>query len=294
MASLLDTLRGEVGAIVARHEARGRRADFTKYRDDPVGFLRDVLHCAPWERQEAMALLVRDFPKVCIVSANSIGKDWLLSRLFLWWVYARRGFVVATSVTDRQARHVTMREVRRAFLATPALPGELFQMELRVDDASGILAFTSDHIEKLVGFHHPALLLALSEAQGLDAQVWEAAHACATASGNKIVAYGNPTVVNGPFYAAATGGHWETLTIPASAHPNVVLGREEIPGGPSREWVQSMAAEYGVESSIYRARVLSRMAGRNHRRPSQARVGGRGRGALAVGPGAPHGHHAGR
>jgi phage terminase large subunit len=253
----LDRFRADVGAIVAKHEAKKGRADFTKYKDNPVGFLRDVLKCSPWEMQCVMAELVRDHARVCIVSANSIGKDWLLSRLFLWWVYARRGMVIATSVTDRQARQITMREVRRAFLATPSLPGELFQMELRVDDSSGILAFTSDHVEKLVGFHHPKLLLALSEGQGLDAQVFEAAFACATGAENKIVLYGNPTVVAGAFHTAATNGNWQTLTIPASAHPNIVTGREEIPGGPSRAWMADLAAEYGITSSIYRARVLS-------------------------------------
>jgi hypothetical protein len=257
VANELDRLRGEVGAIVAKHEATRGLTDFTKYADDPAGFLRDVLHSDPWSAQVTMAELVRDNPRVCVVSANSMGKDWLFARLFLWWVYARRGFVICGSVTDRQARQITMREVRRAFLSTPALPGELFQMELRVDDSSGILAFTSDSIDKLVGFHHPRLLLALSEGQGLEPAVLEAAHACATSAGNKIAIYGNPTRPAGPFHDAATSENWKTLTVAASEHPNIVLGREEIPGGPSIAWMQSMAEEYGVTSSIYRSRVLA-------------------------------------
>ena len=257
MPSPLDRLRGEVGAIVAQREKQKHAPDFTRYADDPIAFLRDVLHTDPWSAQIEMADAVRTQPRVAIVSANSIGKDWLMARLALWWVYARRGFVIFTSVTDRQARNITMREVRRAFLATPALHGDLFQMELRVDDTCGLIAFTSDSIERLVGWHHPRLLLALSEGQGLDAGVFEAAFACATAAENRIVAYGNPTVVAGPFHSAATSDHWHTLTIPVTLHPNIVSGIEEIPGGPSRAWVQSMADEYGATSSIYRARVLS-------------------------------------
>ena len=253
----LDRFRADVGAIVAKHEATKSATNFTKYAEDPVGFLRDVLKCNPWEMQVAIAELVRQHPRVCVVSANSMGKDWLIARLFLWWVYARNGLVIATSVTDRQARRITMVEVRRAFLSTPSLPGELFQMELRVSDNAGILAFTSDSIEKLVGFHHPRLMLALSEGQGLDAQVFEAAHACATASGNKIIVYGNPTVVAGAFHNAATSANWQTLTISAFQHPNIVHGREEIPGGPSVAWIESMAEEYGKTSSQYRSRVLS-------------------------------------
>jgi hypothetical protein len=257
VANELDRLRGEVGEIVAKHDATKGLVNFTKYADDPVGFLRDVLKCDPWSAQVEMAERVRDHPQVCIVSANSIGKDWLISRLCLWHVYARRGLAILTSVTDRQVRNISMKEVRRAFLSTPSLPGELFQMELRVDDESGIVAFTSDHVERLVGWHHPRLLLCLSEGQGLEPDVFEAAHACATGAENAIVCYGNPTRPTGPFHDAATSDNWDTLTVPASAHPNIISGREEIPGGPSVAWIASMAEEYGRDSSIFRARVLS-------------------------------------
>lgn len=257
MANELDRFRTDVGAIVAKHEAKRGLTDFTKYAADPVGFLRDVLHCDPWAAQIKMAELVRDEAKVALVSANSIGKDWLVARLALWWTYAVRGFVIMTSVTDRQARHISMKQVRSAFLGAPSLPGELFQMELRTDDQSGIIAFTSDSADRLVGFHHPRLLLCLSEAQGLEPEVFEAAFACATGVENKILCYGNPTRPAGSFHAAATSDSWAPLTISAHEHPNIISGREEIPGGPSLAWIQSMREEYGETSSIYRSRVLS-------------------------------------
>jgi phage terminase large subunit len=257
MASELATLRGEVGAIIAQREKKRNAPDFSIYRDDPVGFLRDVLHCDPWDKQCEMATAVRDHPRVAIVSANSIGKDWLMARLALWWIYARNGFVIFTSVTDRQARGITMKEVRRAFLGTPELDGELFQMELRRDDTSGLIAFTSDSIERLVGWHHPRLLLCLSEAQGLEPDVFEAAFACATGDENVVAGYGNPTVVSGAFHTAATSENWHTIVVSALEHPNIITGREEIPGGPSQRWIDSMAAEYGRDSSIFRSRVLS-------------------------------------
>lgn len=148
-----------------------------------------------------------------------------------------------------------MREVRKAFIGSPELPGELFQMELRFSDTSGIIAFTSDNADRLVGFHHERLMILMSEGQGLAAEVIEAAFACATSAESKQILYGNPTRPSGSFHSAATSKHWSTLTIPASEHPNVVRGIDEIPGGPSREWIASMAAQYGSTSSIYRSRV---------------------------------------
>lgn len=255
-AVTINRLRGEVGEVLARHAARDG-TDFTRYADDPVGFMRDVLHFEPWSAQVRMAEMIRDHSRVCIVGANSVGKDAAIGGgVALWWVYARRGLVIFQSATDRQARRITMKELAKAWTRSD-LPGELYQMELRVTPSSGVLAFTSDDTERLVGFHHPRLLVALSEGQALEAGVFEAAYSCATSAASRIVAYGNPTRSTGPFHACATSPSWETLTIPASEHPNIVSGREEIPGGPSRAWVDAMREEYGATSSVYRARVLA-------------------------------------
>jgi hypothetical protein len=97
----LKQLRGEVGELVARHDQAQSITDYTKYADDPEGFLRDVLRCETvWSKQVEMLERVRDNPRTLVMSANSIGKDWLVARMALWWVYTRRGFVIFTSVAD--------------------------------------------------------------------------------------------------------------------------------------------------------------------------------------------------
>ena len=68
-----------------------------------------------------------------------------------------------------------MREVRRAFTLGPDLPGELYALEWRIDDDCGIIAFTSDNADRLTGFHHPRLLIAVTEGQGVDEAAYEAA-----------------------------------------------------------------------------------------------------------------------
>lgn len=257
MRGELARLRVEVGELVAKHERARDIADFSHYENDPAGFMRDVLRCEPWEMQVEMAERVRDHPRVVVVTANGIGKDFVTARIALWWVFARRGFVVLTGPTERQVKQILMREVRRAFAAAPELPGELYAMELRVDEDSGVLAFTSDQADKLTGYHHPRLLIAMTEGQGVGEEAYEAAQACVTGSGNRLFVYGNPTRPAGPFYRVAHADSWSVLRIGADQHPNVKQGREEIPGAVSREWIQSMRDEYGEGSSVYRSRVLA-------------------------------------
>jgi hypothetical protein len=175
----------------------------------------------------------------------------------LWWVYARKGFVILSGPTERQVKQILFRELRRAFAVAPDLPGELYSMELRVTEDTGIIGFTSDNADRLTGFHHPRLLVCFTEAQGIADESFEAAMACCTGPENRFFVYGNPTSINTKFHQAATGGSWSVLTISALEFPNVVSGEEEIPGGASRGWIADMADEWGVNSSIYRSRVLS-------------------------------------
>lgn len=259
-SAALRKLRSDLGDLVAQHKAAKDITEFSGYADDPTGFLRDVLRCDPWEKQVEMSELVRDNRRVVVVTANGLGKDWATARIALWWVYARKGFVVLTGPTERQVKQILMKEVRRAFARAPELPGELYSLELRVGGGEdvGILAFTSDNADKLTGFHHPRLLIAMTEGQGVDEDAYEAAMACATSPENRLFVYGNPTRPTGPFYRAAHSDNWHRLTIAATEHPNVVTGREEIPGAVSQAFVDDLAAEYGRESSIYSSRVLAR------------------------------------
>lgn len=253
----------EAADVLAKHEQAASVTDFAKYADDPAGFMRDVLRCEPWKMQVTMAEALRDHPRVVVVTANGVGKDWATARICLWWVYARRGFVILTGPTERQVKQILMREIRKAFAHAPELPGELLSLELRVDDAGecGMLAMTSDNADKLTGFHHPRLLICVTEGQGVEDDAYEAALACCTGEENKLFVYGNPTNPLGFFHNAAVGSSWHSITIPATSHPNIVSGREEIPGAISQAWIDAIAEEYGVGSPIYNSRVLAQFPG---------------------------------
>jgi phage terminase large subunit len=258
----LRAFEGGVGELLARHEQAQSVTDYSRYADDPAGFIRNVLHGEPWSRQVEMAERLRDKPAdktgVLVVTCNGIGKDWMTARMALWWCMARRGFVILTGPTERQVKHILMREVRRAFARAPKLPGELFSLALHVDDDCGILAFTSDNADKLTGFHHPRLAIFITEGQGVEEEAYEAARRCCTGAENRLFVYGNPNSPNTPFHSAATFGTWDVMTVSAAEHPNVVSGREEIQGAVTREWIAQQAREYGSSSAVYLSSVLAR------------------------------------
>lgn len=255
---VLNRLRSEVGDLLERHERARDLSEFARYADNPVGFIRDVLGDEPWSRQVEVAEAVRDHPLVVVRSANGVGKDWLGARLALHHAIARRGLVLCVSATERQVRHVMFGEIARAFSRCADLPGELFAQGLRLgpDEPGGIVGLTSNAVSKLSGFHAPRVMAVLSEAQGIEEFAWEGVLSCVVGESDCVAAFGNPLAPAGRFWSASQpGSGWKSIRISAAEHPNIVEGREVIPGGPSLAFVERIAREYGRPSGVFRARV---------------------------------------
>jgi hypothetical protein len=92
----IDRLRSQVNELIETHRDARDIESFGRYRNAPIKFVRDVLKAEPYDQQRKILHLVQDEPRTLVMSANSMGKDWLTAHLALWWVYARRGLVILT------------------------------------------------------------------------------------------------------------------------------------------------------------------------------------------------------
>lgn len=248
----------DLGELLVRQEGPAA-GDYSQYRDDPVGFLREVLGEEPWEKQRVIARAVTEEPQVTVRSCHAAGKDWLAARLALWWVYARRGLVLLSGPTSAQVEEILMRkEIRRAFRAG-GLPGELYVRALRPggEGAAGILARAGRDVSSLTGFHEARVLFILTEAQDPEIDhAWDAAFACATGAEDRILTLGNPTEPSGRFYRAnRPDSGWRAIKIPAREIPNVREGRTVVPGLLTKAGVRRFKREYGEDSHFVTARV---------------------------------------
>ncbi|MGK7312549.1 MAG: hypothetical protein ACN0LA_09970 [Candidatus Longimicrobiales bacterium M2_2A_002] len=257
----LDKLEREAQELLEDHGERSG-ADLegirSRYRDDPVGFIRDVLHEEPWARQIEIAEEVRDGPRVVVRSAHGMGKDWLEARLLLWHVFARGGLGIYTGPTDRQLG-IGMSEIRSAFRSSE-LPGKLFSRSLRIADEDRLMAFTSSNVDNLTGWHDPnGVMIAISEGQGeaVEATAYDAAFACTTEPNSRLLVGGNPVRPSGRFFEISRKASWTSVKIPAFDHPNIAAGRQVVPYGPAHDWPEQIAEEYGRDSAYYTSRVLA-------------------------------------
>jgi transcription antitermination factor NusG len=247
-----------LGELLERHDEEVDYAEYERWREDPVGFVRQVLREEPWEKQCEIAEAVRDHRQVTVRSCHAAGKDWIAARLALWWVYSRRGRVVVTGPTRAQVEEIIMRgEVRDAFRRGD-LPGDLHVKALRPagEGKAAILAKTATGVHRLSGIHK-RLLFVVTEAQDPEIEhAWDAAFVNATGEEDRKLTLGNPTEPDGRFYDAhRPGSDWHSIKVASEDIPNVRRGEVVIPGLLDRAGVEGFASEYGRESAFYRSRV---------------------------------------
>lgn len=253
------------------------------YAQDPVGFFREVLGVEPWSRQIEIINAVRDHKRVAVRSGHKVSKSHTAAGIALWFYCSfRDARVIMTSTTSRQVDQILWRELRmlRARsgrcstckhedpdglrIPTPcphsALidgeQGELARTGLKARDFREIVGFTAREAEAVAGISGRNLLYIVDEASGVGSDIFEAIEGN-RAGGARIVMFGNPTRNEGEFYEAfyTKTAHYKTLTVSSEETPNVVEGRDVVPGLATRDWLEEKRIEWGEDSPMYSIRI---------------------------------------
>lgn len=245
-----------------RLRLRQRAKGYDLYRNDPVGFITDILDEKPWSVQAKVAELVRDHSQVAVPSCFGSGKDWIAARLVAWWV-ATDGIAVTTADTYRQVRDILWRELRKAH-ARGVLPGNIPLVESRWEiPETGAFAIgikpEDYNPEGLQGIHGRRVLVVLDEANGIGPALWEATKGLVVNAESRILAIGNPHEPQGPFFEACRTATWAVHHISVFDTPNFT--GEPVPEKAAAElvspfWLEQRRAE-GLEGTPWwQAKVL--------------------------------------
>lgn len=270
----------------ARSDVTQVRWPSEKYRNAPVAFCEDVLGVEPWSRQVEILNAVRDHKRVAVVSGHKVSKSHTAAGIALWFYCSfEDARVVMTSTTSRQVDQILWREVRmmrarggRCLACKKAelqeIPcehsalidgeqGELARTGLKSRDFREIVGFTAREAEAVAGISGRNLLYILDEASGIAPEIFEAIEGN-RAGGARIVMFSNGTQNDGEFFDAfhSKKDFYKTLSISSEETPNVIEGREVIPGLATREWIEEKKEEWGVHSALYKVRVKGEFATR--------------------------------
>lgn len=258
---LLEWTRAELARRKALTTAR-----FTPYRQDPVGFVENVLLGHLWSRQKEIALAVRDNRLVCVPSCHGPGKTSLAARLAAWWIApwpAGDALVVTMAPTAHQVRGLLWRELNRVHDAG-GLPGRMNLTEWFINNELVALGRSpaDDNPTAIQGYHAARVLVIIDEACGVAKAIVDGATSLLTNDDCRLVLIGNPDDPSTEFAELCKPGSGaKVIEISAFDTPNFT--GEPVPAWMSpllvgKTWVAERAKRWGVNSPLYQSKVLGK------------------------------------
>ena len=243
----------------ALNEASKLTDKYDTYRDNYVGFAKDILRIKVLteDQEEILTLLQQPKARIAVPSANGVGKTFIAATAALTFLYTHNNdtVVVTTAPTDRQVKELLWRELNKQH-AEAHLPGRCLTKQLTLDSKWYAFGFSSDRPQQFQGFHATNVLLVVDEANGFNEELRDALESCVIGDHAAILLIGNPLKPEGWFHEMCDSeSSWDVVQIDAYNHPNIVQDKTVIPGAITKEKVIEFAETYGEESPVYLSRV---------------------------------------
>ncbi len=234
--------------------------DFTRYANDPVGFVTDILGeaGAPYSKQAEMLDALVDHRRVSVVGANGSGKDWTAGRAILWWLETRpESRALTLGPTQRQIDEIVWQEMREAHAAAAdVLSGRMYKSAYRIDEKRFALGFSTDNALNIQGFHSEELLVVVTEAHAMPQLHMDAIKRLQP---GRLLLVGNALSRDGEFYAShhTKRNLYHRIAISAFDTPNFTGEDGGRRGMITPEYVEVYALDYGLDHPLYAASVLA-------------------------------------
>lgn len=243
---LLTTLPEDILAKLSIHYSENQ--DFDKFKNDILGYAREVIGTILWKKQRDVCLALKDYQKIMVCSANTTGKSFLAGGILVNWFYDthRPGICLTSAPTEMQVNDILWKEVRVARRGRPGLkPAEPTLQDAPNHFAKG---FTTKDIHSFQGRHEAHMLIILDEATGIPAPFWEAANSMINKDTHRWLVIFNPLDTTSYAYQEYRRGNWHKIHMSALEHPNIkaeLQGKPApIPNAVRLAWVERMVNEY--------------------------------------------------
>jgi len=232
-----------------------------EWRQSPLLFVTECIGAKPSDQQAEGLIALRDNKRVTIRSGHGVGKDALASWAGLHFL-TTRAFpkVVCTAPTARQLSDVLWSEMSKWLRQSLVKDEFVIQADkifhkdapkewwIRAVSPS-VKASKEDQAETLAGFHGDHLLIIVDEASGVADPVYVPLEGALTQEDNRVLLIGNMTKNSGYF--------WETHFHPTIRNKWCKLHWDSRKSSNvSKEMVDYFAEKYGIDSNVFRIRVM--------------------------------------
>ena len=233
-------------------------ADFvTSCRDDWALFPRDVLGVTQWEGQQRVMRALQKHRRVVVKSGHNVGKTHLVGSLVLTFgsIY-QNARILTTANTFHQVRQNVWGEIRSQYYASRfPLGGEMLNTEWKVGPRWEAVGLSTDKPDSFQGKHAPHVLIIFDECQDISRDIFTAAKTMMSGANCYWLCIANPTRCSGPFFDLCHDPDWHCETLSCLDHPNVIAGRQVMPG-VSADFVEDYRRREGEDSPEWAARII--------------------------------------
>lgn len=252
---------------------RGLRLDGSRaldvYQTSPLRYAEQKLGFTPWagvqgakgQRElfedigESARLQIAGLPAIQVFrveAGHGVGKTIGAAALVNWFFDSFAPSVIYTTApTDNQVRRLLWKDVK-SLRAGKGLPGKVLPSDPEMILAPNHFAVgftTSDNggqgTSRFQGQHGEYLFFVLDEAEGVPAFVFQAVNAMMT--GGRVVIclmLANPQTRTSAFHKKGLESGVANYRLSVLDHPNVVEGRDVVPGATNRRWAAEMIARH--------------------------------------------------
>lgn len=212
------------------------------YQGDPVGFCEATFGEVYTDDVKAMMESVRDNPVTIAKSANATGKTHGAARVAAWFAkcFPDSQVYTAAAPPEDNLRRLLWGEIGSLVNKFPQVFSEFKQNVLHLERGprsflTGVTIPTSGDAAtrqaKFSGKHAPHLLFILDEGDAIPDEVYKGIESCMSGGHFRMLIMFNPRAEAGPVYRMERDGLANVVSLSAFHHPNVIEGRNVIPGG---------------------------------------------------------------
>jgi hypothetical protein len=232
------------------------------YQKDPVGFGQDVLHETYISEVAHVMESVRDNPVTIARSGNAIGKSHGAARIAVWFyrVFDDAQVYLTAAPPFDNLRRILWGEVMSVVRKNSPLfkNDEMRALSIIRHSQSFIRCVaiptsgTSEERQaKFSGKHAPHLLFIVDEGDAVPEEVYQGIESCMSGGMARMLIMFNPRAQAGHIYDMEANSRANVVHLSAFKHPNVVTGKDVIPGAVSRaitvrrinEWTRPLSQE---------------------------------------------------
>lgn len=229
-------------------------------RYDALAFVRYVIRpdIISSDQEKFLNAISKDNARVSVVSGTTTGKTATLAWTVLWFLSTRQNVKMPiTSTTEKQTLNVLWPELsiwhKRMI---PEFRDRILLTKERaclVGDEMNTYAYPlvskPESVEGFQGIHAKNIAIIVDEASGICQQIFDAMRGSISTPGAKWIVAGNGVRSHGPFFDSHNKSKelWTCLNFSSLNSPFC-----------SKDYCDSVAREYGIESNMYRTRVLGK------------------------------------